>query len=103
MQEMTLLPCSSPFLGGSLSLALGLGRPRPEIYFGCLRDFLFVFYREVGLRFVSERHRRQIGWEGTHGYVIFLHRLDVPVARHRNAVFGAFQLCLQVAEVGIRL
>src|SRR3972149_10832917 len=98
-----LLPCSSPSLSGSLSLALGFGRRGTEIYFGRRSNFLFVFYREVGLLFVSERHRRQVGGEGAHRHVVFLYRLDVAVARNRDAVFSAFQLCLQVAEVGVGL
>ena len=37
--------------------------------------------------------------------VVVLHRLDVAVARHRDAVFGAFELRLQVAKqrVGFQL
>ncbi len=82
---------------------LGLGRRRSEIYFRRLSNFLFVFYREGGLRLVSEHHRRQVGGEGAHRHVVFLHRFDVAVARDCNAVFGAFQLRLQVAEVGVGL
>ncbi len=39
----------------------------------------------------------------THHRVVLLHRLDVAVARHRDAVFGALELRLQVAEVLIGL
>ena len=32
-------------------------------------------------------------------HVVVLHRLDVAVARNRDAIFGALELRLQVAEI----
>ena len=40
---------------------------------------------------------------GAHRDVVALHRLDVAVARHGDAILGAFDLRLQIAEVLIRL
>src|SRR5688572_16987365 len=74
-----------------------------EIHLGRLADFLLVLDGELRLFLVAEQHRRQIGRELAHGRVVFLDRLDIAVTRDRDAVFGTFQLGLQVAEVGIRL
>src|SRR5260370_24599921 len=73
-------------------------RRRIEIHLWRGRDFLFVFDREIRLLLVSERDRRHVARERTDGDVIVLHRLDVAVARHRDAVLGAFQLRHQVAK-----
>src|ERR1700682_5885868 len=69
------------------------------------RDFLFVLDREIRLLLVSERYRRQVGRERADRDVVVLHRLDIAIARHRDAVFGAFQLRYQVAKqrVGFEL
>src|SRR5580704_3868187 len=61
-------------------------------------DFLLVLDREVRLLLVAEHHRRQIVREGADADVIILHRLDVAVARHGDAVLGAFKLRHQVVE-----
>ena len=66
-------------------------------------DRLLVVDREVGLDVHLEQHRRQVGRERTHGGVELLHRLDVAVARDGDAVLGAFELRLQVAEVLVGL
>src|SRR6266568_5112148 len=49
----------------------------------------FVLHGEVRLGLVMERHRRQVGREAARQDVVLLHRLDVAVARHRDAVFRA--------------
>src|SRR6202158_1758453 len=67
-------------------------RRRIEIHFRRGRDFLFVFDREVRLLLIAERHRREVGRERADRDVVVLHRLDVAVARHRDAVFGAFRM-----------
>src|SRR6267142_2091798 len=76
---------------------LGLG----EIHRRRLGDHLFVFDRESRLDLVAEQHRRQVAGEGTHGDVVVLHRPDVTLACHGDAVLGTFELRLQVAEIGI--
>ena len=75
----------------------------PKSTFGALRDFALVLDREVGLGLEAEHHRGQVRREGAHGDVVVLHRLDVAVAGHRDAVLGALELRLQIAEVGVRL
>src|ERR1700722_18641187 len=79
-----------------------LCRRRIEIHLRRGRNFLFVVDREVGLLLVAERHRRQVVRKRADADVIVLHRLDVAVARHRDAVFGAFQLRHQVAKQRVR-
>src|SRR6201991_1183905 len=76
----------------------GRRRCRIEIDLGRSRDFLLVLDREVRLLLVAEHHRRQVVGERAYRDVIVLHRLDVAVARHRDAVLGAFQLRHQIAE-----
>src|SRR5664279_1577020 len=75
---------------------------RIEIHLRRGRNFLFVVDRKVGLLLVAEHHRRQVVREGADADVIVLHRLDVAVARHRDAVFGAFELRHQVVKQRIR-
>src|ERR1700733_14810651 len=83
----------------------GCRRRRIEIDFRCGRDLLFVLHREIGLLLVAEHHRGQIVRERAYRDVIILHGLDVAVARHRDAVLGAFQLRHQIVEqrVGFQL
>src|SRR5215470_1433004 len=50
------------------------------------RDFLLVVDREIRLRLVAEHHRRQIVREGADADIVVLHRLDIAVARHGDAV-----------------
>src|SRR6185295_8026285 len=64
-------------------------RRRIEIHLRRRRDRLLVLDREVRLLLVAEHHRRQIVREGADADVIILHRLDVAVARNRNAVLCA--------------
>src|SRR3984893_12874383 len=80
-------------------------RRRIEIHLRRSRDFLFVLDREIRFLLISERYRRQVGRERADCDVVVLHRLDVAVARHRNAIFSAFQLRHQVAKqrVGFEL
>src|SRR5450756_1217681 len=68
------------------------GRRRIEIHLRRGRDFLLVVDREIRLLFITERHRGQVIREGANPDVIVLYRLDVAVARHRDAVLGAFEL-----------
>ena len=88
-----------------MSRYFGGRRRRIEIHLRRGRDFLLVLDREVRLLLVAEHHRRQIVREGADADVVVLHRLDVAVARHRDAVFGAFELRHQVAKqrVGFEL
>ena len=64
-----------------------------------------VLHREVGLDRVAEDHRRQVGREAARQHVVVVHRLDVAVARHGDAVLGAFELHAQVLEglVGLQV
>jgi len=68
-----------------------------------LGDRLFVLHREVGLLLVAEEHRVRLGGELAREDVVVLHRLDVAVPRRGDAVLGALELRLQVAEVGVAL
>src|SRR6185503_5068615 len=74
-----------------------------EINFRRLRDRLLVLDRELRLLLVAEHHRRQVGRERAHRDVVLLHRLDEAVARHGDAVLGAFELRLQLEKVPVRL
>src|SRR5262249_51895006 len=85
-----------------LTRSLGGCRSRAEIHLRCNGDFLLVGDREVGLLLVAEHHGRQIVREGADADIIVLHRLDVTVARHGDAVLGAFQLRHQVLEQRVR-
>src|SRR5882724_1217479 len=86
------------------SIELLGGRSRlAEIDRRRLGDGFLVLDGEVGLGLVAEHHRRQVDRELADEHVVFLHRLDVAVARHRDAVFRALELRLQVAEIGVRL
>ena len=60
---------------------------------------------KFGLGRVAEHHGRQVGREAARQHVVLLHRLDVAVARHGDAVLGAFELHAQVAEglVGLQV
>src|ERR1043166_2069656 len=81
-----------------LTRLLGGCRSRAEIHLRRNRDFLLVGDREVGLLLVAEHHGGQVVREGADADVIVLHRFDVAVARHGDAVFGAFKLRHQVLE-----
>src|SRR5581483_233919 len=78
-------------------------RRRSKIHLRRTGDFALVFDREVRLRFEAEDHGRQVGRKGTDRDVVVLHRLDVTVARDRDAVLRALELRLQIAEVGVGL
>src|SRR6186713_2304410 len=78
-------------------------RRRAEIDLRRARNFFFVVDRELRFRLVAENHRRQVLRERAHGHVEFLHRLDIAVARDGDAIFGALELRLQVAEVLVGL
>src|SRR5260221_11846953 len=73
-----------------------------EINLGRLRDFFLVLDRELRLGLEAEDHRGEVARERAHGDVVLLHRADVALPRHGDAVFGALELRLQVAEVGVR-
>src|SRR5689334_2842925 len=66
-------------------------------------DRLLVLDRERRLLLVAEDHRGQVHRELADEHVVFLHRLDEAVARCRDAVLGAFELRLQLAEVLVAL
>ena len=70
---------------------------RVEIDAGRLADLGFVFYREVGFDAVAEHHCRQIVGKAARQDVVVLHGLDIAIARHGNAVFGAFNASFLVA------
>src|SRR6266581_1968829 len=74
-----------------------------EVNFRRLRDRLFVLYGELRLVLEAEQHGGEIARERAHRDVVLLHRLDVALARHRDAVLGALELRLEVAEVGVGL
>src|SRR5512139_2566271 len=78
-------------------------RGRAEIDRGRPGDGLLVFHREARLGLVAEHHRGEVGGEGTHRDVVCLDRGDVAVARDGDAVLGAFELRLQVAEQAVGL
>src|SRR5882672_10182032 len=81
---------------GSLGLALEIDAWR-------LGELLFVLHREGRLRLEAEHHGGQVARKRAHRDVVFLYRLDIAVARHRDAVFRALELRLQVAEQRIGL
>src|SRR6202046_831539 len=86
-------------LAADIAVNAGLfGRRRVEIHLRRGRDFLFVLDREVRLRLVSEHHRRQVGRERTNGHIIVLYRLDIAIARYRDAIFSHLQMRHQVAK-----
>src|SRR5262245_10452440 len=68
-----------------------------------LRDRLLVLDREVGLGLVAEHHRGQVDRELADEHVVLLYRLDVAVARHRDAVFCSRDLGLELAEIPVGL
>src|SRR3954469_22232232 len=80
----------------------GCRRGRVEVDLRRDRDLALVIDGEVGLLLVAESHRGQVVREGADADVEFLHRLDVAVTRHRDAVLGAFELGHQVAEQLVR-
>ena len=93
--------------GAVTSCGLGCRAPAqaavPKSTFGAVRYRAFVLDRELRLHVEPEHHRREVGRERAHRGVVVLHRLDVAVARDRDAVLGAFELRLQVAELRVRL
>jgi len=78
-------------------------RRRGEVHGRRLGDGRLVLDREVGLHVIAEEHRGEVHRELADRDVVVLHRLDVAIARHGDPVLGAFQLCLQVTEVLVRL
>src|SRR5262245_35612655 len=86
----------------SLARSLGGCRSRAEIHLRRNRDFLLVGDGEVGLLLVAEHHGGQVVREGADTDVVILHRFDVAVACHRDAVLGTFKLRHQVLEQRIR-
>src|SRR5690242_15955516 len=89
------------------SVRRGRGRWRTgaEIHPGRGGDGLLVVHAEVRLDLVAEHLGGHVVGEGADHRVVLLHRLHVAVARHGDAVLGAFQLRLQVLEqaVGLQL
>src|SRR6059058_413202 len=77
-------------------------RRRIEINLGRGRNLLLVLNREVRLVLVAERHRGEVGRERADGDVIVLHRFDVAIARHRDAVLGYNELRHQIPEQRVR-
>src|SRR5712691_9628337 len=86
-----------------LLLRRGWRRLLAEIHLRRSRDRLLVLDAEVGLDPVAEHHRRQVDRKLAYQHVVFLHRLDVAVARDRDAVLRALELRLEVAKVRVRL
>src|SRR3989338_10119900 len=80
---------------------LGLGRG--EIHGGRRGDLGFVGHGEAGLGRIAERDGGQVCGKAAREHVVFLHRLDVAVARHGDAVLGAFQRHAQVAKALVGL
>src|ERR1700744_1681400 len=64
-------------------------RCRIEIDLRRGRDFLLVLDGKIGLFLVAEHHRGEVIRERADADVVVLHRLDVAVARHGDAVLGA--------------
>src|SRR5712671_4582921 len=93
--------------GGSATAAAAMPTRKSllsrEVNFRRLRDGFLVLHRELRLFLHAEYHRGEVAREGAHRDVVVLHRLDVPVARHRDAVLGSLELRLQVAESGVGL
>src|SRR5882724_8708853 len=74
-----------------------------EIDRGWFGDRLLVLDRELRLRLEAEEHRGEVVREGAHQRVELLHRLDVALTRDGDAILGALELRLQVAEVLVGL
>src|SRR3954452_519368 len=72
---------------------------RAEVHCRRLGDRLLVLHRELRLGLEAEHHRREIVREGAHERIEFLHRLDVALPRDGDAVLGALELRLEIAEV----
>src|SRR5471032_1858287 len=98
------MPCAARFARNSLGFP-GFFLCATEADSGWHRDSLIVRHAEVRLDGVPKHLGREIAREGSHGYVVFLHRLDVAIARYGDPIFSAFQLRLQIPErlVGLRL
>src|SRR5512146_1431472 len=60
---------------------------------------LLVLDREVGFGVIAEHLRGQVGREFARQHVVLLHCLDIAPARHRDAILGALELGLQLAEL----
>src|SRR6202012_4057546 len=71
---------------------------RIEIHLRRAGNFLLIVDREIGLFLVSEGHRGQVGRERADRDVIILHRLNVAVACHGDAVLRALELRHQVTK-----
>src|SRR6266404_9487836 len=89
-----------PYQGGKTKSFL---RRRAEVDRWRLGDRLFVLDAELRLRLEAEEHRGEVDRELAHVGVELLHRLDIALARHRDAVLGALELRLQLAEVLVGL
>ena len=83
----------------------GAGDGREEIDLRRGRDFFLVVDREVGLFLVAENRCGDVFRECPDSYVVVLHRLDIAIARHRDAIFRAFKLRDEIAEqrIGFKL
>src|SRR6185437_3032856 len=90
---------------GVISMRRGGGRRRgtAEIDLGCGGDRLLVLHAEIRLHGVAEHLGCEVVREGADQPVVLLHRLHVALARHGDAVLGAFQLRLQVLEQAVGL
>ncbi|MDQ1132796.1 hypothetical protein QE386_001391 [Pseudoxanthomonas winnipegensis] len=89
--------------GGRLRLGRRARRRLAEVHGRGLRDLRLVGDREVGLLLGAGHLGRQRLRELADIGVVVLHGLDVAAAGHGDAVLGAFQLRLQVAEVLVGL
>jgi hypothetical protein len=68
-----------------------------------LADGGLVLHLERRLHVIAEHHRGEIRGELAHRDVVILHGVDVAIAGDGDAVFGAFELRLEIAEVRIGL
>ena len=74
---------------------------RTEVHLRRGRNCGLVFHGEIRLYLVPEYLGGQVDRKAADIAVVILHRLDVAVACHGDAVFGAFELRLQVLEQAI--
>src|SRR6188508_3304041 len=86
----------SPMARPRSLLRLRLG----HVLFGRLRYGGLVLDLERRLHVVAEDLRRHVHRELAYGRVVVLHGVDVAITRDGDAVLRAFELRLEVAEVG---
>ena len=87
--------------GGACHRRRRLRRRRlvPKSTVGAVEMAASFSHGEIRLHLEAEHLGGEVGRERAHRHVVVLHRLDVAVARHGDAVLRALELRLQVAEV----